>query len=300
MLSSAHVRRRCGRAHATALSSRNRVWVFASWGRPYVLTTPLFSTTDTVSTPLQVECGWSFSAVLTNGGEVYVWWPLDGAFAEMNQAHADQCDGDPSERVRDGDCVVDCRPWEVALDPWLIRPVAASLPKLKEDGGGTKIVKIAAGDDFLIGLTEGGHVLKANMPQGHASFSNALLRPRWEYVGIFHSIQWIKLLKLQGTQLEQFSEVEHIRAHPTFDESSSGGNLTIPETLTITHASSLPVYLLTRSHSRVDLCSLSHLLRLLDWIFIHYPRRIKGHTPRNRSRHPTLSPEQGRHFDYPG
>jgi SCF-associated factor 1 len=172
--------RRCGRAHATALSSTTRVWVFASWGRPYVLTTPLLSTAHAFSTPLQVESGWMFSAVLTHGGDVYVLWPSHGEFAELRAAHHAQRDDDPAQRVRDGDGVVYCQPWDVATDPWAIHGPATALPRLGEDEEvGERIVKIAAGDEFLIGLTEGGHVVKVNV---RADDRDRSRRPRWEYV----------------------------------------------------------------------------------------------------------------------
>lgn len=110
-----------------------------------------------------------------------MWWPLHGEFAALKDAHHEVTDADPAQGVRDGDGVVHCRPWEVAKDPWPVRGVAGDLPKLREEEG-ERIVKIAAGDDFLIGLTEGGHVLKVNVNATLVAEELSSRRPRWEYV----------------------------------------------------------------------------------------------------------------------
>lgn len=132
-----------------------------------------------------MECGWGFSAVLTKGGDVYVWWPLNGVFWNATSLHNEERDGDPSARVQAQDGAVHCQTWEVSADPSLIQSVAVALPKLREDDVGERIVKIAAGDNFVIGLTDGGHVLKVNFFEGHRSFDNSLRRPRWQYVCTF-------------------------------------------------------------------------------------------------------------------
>ncbi|KAF8587910.1 RCC1/BLIP-II [Ramaria rubella] len=210
----------CGRAHATALSSANRVWSWTSWGLPYVLTTPLLSTSNRFTTPLQVECGWSFSAVLTHGGEVYVWWPFDGELGLLNDTEEEHANENP-EPHDDTSSDIQCHFWEANVAPQQIPNVSSTLPKLlgNDKEPGMKIVKIAAGDDFLIGLTEGGHVLKVDFHDGHTSFNNPLRRPRWEY-------------------MERFSQVEHVRTHPTFNTPLGDGDVpNAPETMQITHIS---------------------------------------------------------------
>jgi SCF-associated factor 1 len=47
---------------------------------------------------------------------------------------------------------------------------------------GSKIVKVAAGDNFIIALTEGGHVLKVDFSEGIESFRRRLQPLRWQYV----------------------------------------------------------------------------------------------------------------------
>ena len=116
-----------------------------------------------------------------------MWWPLDGAFGEVSRAHDEARDADAAGRGLDGVGAdadgVRCEVWEVGRDPWQVLSVAGVLPRLREgEGVGERIVKIAGGDHFLIGLTEGGHVLKVDMRAGEEGFSHALHRPRWEYV----------------------------------------------------------------------------------------------------------------------
>jgi len=177
----------CGRAHATALSSKNRVWVFTNWGAPCVLTTHLLSTESDFSTPLQTESGWTFSAVLTRGGDVYLFWPTSGTFGELFQANNARLEtANDTERPHERDGVVQCRPWEINAAPIQAPTVPFGLPTLKGEKkrDNYKLVKIAAGDGFLIGLTDGGHVLRMNFSNDFHSFAAQFVRPTWEYVSL--------------------------------------------------------------------------------------------------------------------
>lgn len=53
---------------------------FTSWGRPFILRSSHFASPVQPaythgSLPIQVECGWDFTAVLTQTGDVFVYWP---------------------------------------------------------------------------------------------------------------------------------------------------------------------------------------------------------------------------------
>lgn len=57
-----------------------QVVTFTSWGRPFVLRSSHFASSPQPtqahgSLPVQVECGWDFTAVLTQNGDVFVYWP---------------------------------------------------------------------------------------------------------------------------------------------------------------------------------------------------------------------------------
>lgn len=170
-----------------ALTESYRVMVFTNWGTPHYLESSVISNSSAFTTPLQVECGWSLSAVLTKGGEVYVWWPRKGLFREQIRQHdisTEQLSLE-GQRISGNNGVVECVPWEISTDPYPLRDVGDDLPKLHPDAppDHTKIVKIAAGDGFLIGLTKGGHILKVGFPEEEGSFTGPpMMRPRWSYV----------------------------------------------------------------------------------------------------------------------
>lgn len=169
------------------LTESNRVLVFTNWGTPWYLTSEVISTSSSFSTPLQVECGWSFSAILTKGGEVYVWWPAKGLYKTLIREHDRQTEerARRGQGINDQDGTVECAVWELNADPYPLRDVDADLPKLRPDApqDHTKITQIAAGDDFLIGLTKGGHVLKVNFFGQDEHFTGPPAgRPRWTYV----------------------------------------------------------------------------------------------------------------------
>lgn len=79
---------------------------------------------------------------------------------------------------------IPCATWDLQHNPQKL-PVIPRLPKLKhihqlaEEEEKTKLVKIAAMDGVLIGLTNKGHVLRIVGLGNEASFQQAL---EWEYV----------------------------------------------------------------------------------------------------------------------
>ncbi|GJJ10996.1 hypothetical protein Clacol_005225 [Clathrus columnatus] len=205
----------CGRAHSMALTESNRVLVFTNWGTPYYLESPA------VHAPIQVECGWAFSAILSRTGEVYIWWPFKGLFKEQIRQHGFETE----QRARQGqriaipeNNVVECVTWEITTDPYLLYDVVDELPKLQPDAkpDHTKIVKIAAGDDFLIGLTKGGHVLKVDFTGQNEDFTGpAMMRPRWRYLSRFSEVESVKELPELKNETESLDSLHmtHISAH---------------------------------------------------------------------------------------
>ncbi|EGO22280.1 hypothetical protein SERLADRAFT_472869 [Serpula lacrymans var. lacrymans S7.9] len=210
----------CGRLHATTLDDNSYIWTFLSWGRPFRLVTALLDNTSVDSTPLQIESGWQFSSVLTKSGDVLVWWPFGTEtgrlIAERNTAMDEARDlSNRAHPTADG--VIHCTTWELHKDP-LRLPSLPRLPQLDDvtrsavSGEDTKLVKIAAMDHCLIGLTNHGHVLKFNVGD-----ETNEIRGEWVY-------------------LPNFSEVGRIQQHPTFSP-EDGTRLDIPQTTRITHIS---------------------------------------------------------------
>lgn len=151
------------------------------------LVTPLLDKSSSDSIPAQVECGWGFTAVLAQNGDVLVFWPGSGrAREEIHRVNA-ELDGQgnhtkafvsPSEPR-----VIPCHTWDMqAVHPTKLPNIPDDLPNLSglnpTDNEGTKLVKIAGLDNFLIGLTNRGHVLRF----GNLSGEGAYTAGHWEYV----------------------------------------------------------------------------------------------------------------------
>jgi SCF-associated factor 1 len=199
----------CGRLHATTLDDQHHIWTFLSWGRPFRLVTPAFDATSFDSTPALVESGWNFSAVLTKSGDVYVWWPFSAPLNDVIAAQSAAMDAADLKAYATEDGVIPCSIWELHQEPTRLPP----LPQLPELLRGSvepmKLVKLAALESRLIGLTNHGHVLSISVESDISVRSE-----RWEY-------------------LPNFSEVDRVRQHPTYISSQ----LKPPESLRISHIS---------------------------------------------------------------
>ncbi|CAK5267683.1 unnamed protein product [Mycena citricolor] len=200
----------CGRLHASALSSTGQVWTFVNWGRPFVLASQHI-TND--SRPVQVECGWGFSSLLTRSNEVFVWWPRSGSMEQETDAKFAEMDDQRQFAARAlPDGVIPCVTWELKVDPYRLPPIP-SLPRMTETGeevdGEPKIIKIAGMDANLIALTNHGHVL---MFSG-LSDEDTVASGRWSY-------------------LPNFSELDRVQSVPPFST-----DVAPPRTMKITHIS---------------------------------------------------------------
>jgi SCF-associated factor 1 len=170
------------------LDSKGQVWTFVNWGRPFRLDTPMLDCSSPETTPMQAESGWSFCSILTQSGDVLVFWPFSG---EVGRRY-DEEEEAMNER---GDCHayatsdhrIPCVAWAMRADPLRI-PHIPQLPELNDTGISqeekskeTTLIKIAAFDNHLIGLTNKGHVLIF----GDLADENSLNRTtRWQYVGL--------------------------------------------------------------------------------------------------------------------
>ena len=166
-----------------ALDSSNQIWTFVSWGRPFRLDTPILDCTSPESTPIQAESGWSFCSILTQSGDVLVFSPFSGEigrlFEEENRAMDERgdCHAYGTEDHR-----IPCVAWSLRADPLRLPPIP-KLPELESTGlspeereKSTTLIKIAAFDNNIIGLTNKGHVLKFG---DVSSFDRTT---RWQYV----------------------------------------------------------------------------------------------------------------------
>ncbi|KAJ7765433.1 regulator of chromosome condensation 1/beta-lactamase-inhibitor protein II [Mycena maculata] len=205
----------CGRLHSSALDSKGRVWSFTSWGRPFTLSSRHLLRD---SRPIQVECGWDFSSLLTKSNEVFVWWPRSGVMRERIEARDASMDEDPQSFARAmPDGVIQCAHWDMEFDPYRL-PRLPALPKLSTTGdeseGEVKIIKIAALDAHLVALTNQGHVLLFRGLENEST----VLGGNWKY-------------------LPNFSELERVRDLPPFAATDGASAISPPQTMKITHIS---------------------------------------------------------------
>ena len=160
------------------------IWTFMCWGRPYRLVSPLLDHTSSDTTPAQIECGWGFNSVLTESGDVYIWWPFDRAAMRQSSLWGAYVNSDENIRHNPHADGISCSLQDLYLNPERL-PVLPQLPDLghmiSEDEE-TRIVKIAGMDCFLIALTNKGHVLKFDDLSNEISLESG----RWEYVRSYY------------------------------------------------------------------------------------------------------------------
>lgn len=154
-----------------------------NWGRPFKLSSPLLDHSSPDTTVIQLECGWMYSSVLTESGDILVWFPFDRAIAEAIATKNEALDALPGQSKAIADMrskSIPCVTWELQKDPTRLPPIPTDLPKLttEENSEPDKVVKMAAFDRHLVALTNHGHVLKFDELSGEASVS----RGAWIYV----------------------------------------------------------------------------------------------------------------------
>lgn len=227
------------------LDANSTVWNFRSWGRPFRLVSPLLDCSSPETTPLQIECGWAFSTVLTRSGDVYAWWPSGGAFEDRYRQAMAELDRDESTKakVAEEETVVPCHTWEITKDPVKL-PVLPDLPDLLGTGlpeeelrKETKLIKIAALDNFLVGLTNKGHVLKIDGMTDEDSIQI------WRYVSANAWVVWGLFLSY-NIQLPHYSEIDKVKMHAAFRKITGDDGQERPpqvelssDTMLITHVS---------------------------------------------------------------
>lgn len=174
------------------LDAQNDVWILLAWGLPARLVAPVFNGSEPESTLVQVEAGWDVCAFLTQTGDAYVVFPFSGSFETAADEHIPQAHAPGPEKhiVRRGD-ELPCECWDIEHHPTKLPALPPNLPELhpKTEYGTKdappKLIKIAAGDRFVVGLTDGGHVLKLDLPADNENGLRRLITRgelQWDYV----------------------------------------------------------------------------------------------------------------------
>ncbi|KAG8691726.1 hypothetical protein FRC11_011589 [Ceratobasidium sp. 423] len=210
-----------GRRHAVLFDGSRNVYILLEWGRPIRLNTPALDGKRPESTVVQVEAGWDVCAFLTETGTAFVVFPFHGSFESEREERRTQT-GTPPEVKRQGD-EVPCVCTDLQHHPTRLPPIPGDLPTLHENplkpDASPKLIQIAAGDKFVVGLTDGGHVLKLDLPTYDESEIGRMITRgdlRWNY-------------------LPKFCDVTHVRNEPGFRP--QGQQTPALEDLKVTHIS---------------------------------------------------------------
>ena len=205
------------------LDANSTVWILTAWGRPFRLVSPFLDCSSPETTPIQIECGRNISAVLTKSGDIYAWWVVDDLSGYQYRDGMVELDKDESAKaiIPDNRMVIPCHTRENNSDPVKL-PILPELPDLLGTGlseedrrKGTKLIKIAALERNLFGLTNKGHVLVLD------NLYKEDTTKTWYYVR--KSAQTILYLHSNSdTQLPNFSEIDKVKKHWAFHTTTGG------------------------------------------------------------------------------
>lgn len=112
-------------------------------------------------------------AVLTEAGHVLLEWPYHGEFNEQIVEHHNTMSETPNRgsdtRLSAGIDVLNCSTWDIHREFLELPGLPNNLPVLDREAANSdndeelRIVKIAAGEGFVVALTNQGHVLKMDI-----------------------------------------------------------------------------------------------------------------------------------------
>lgn len=179
----------------TALDVDGKIWCFTSWGKPFIYAPPILETSLSGDDVIQVESGWSFSCALNASGIAFVWKPTWANARWQCRSITSTLDSEyrhvETELALDG--TIQCCIGKVTELYPIILPDLPHLPPLcdQDDACLPRLIKIAAGDQFMIGLTNYGHVLKFDLTgidnqSTPGELASAFNQRHWQYVsGIY-------------------------------------------------------------------------------------------------------------------
>jgi len=196
---------------------------------------------------------------------VYAWWPFGGTFEDRYRRTVDELDLDASTKaiVPEGGTVIPCHTWEINKDPVKL-PILPDLPDLAATGLAeeelrkeTRLIKIAAFDNSLVGLTNKGHVLKIDGLTDEDSIQI------WRYVSENARMTWILFLLSRDVQLPYYSEIDKVKEHSAFRATTGEDGQEKPpqvesasETMLITHVRCIGSWMPCLTSQRLGLCPL--------------------------------------------
>lgn len=126
--------------------------------------------------------------MLTQSGDVFVWWPSSGVMGDTVQQKMRDMDSEGDKKALPSqDGIIPCVTWDLDIMPTRL-PALPSLPNLSNaktentsKSQTVQLIQIAGFDQHIIGLTDHGHVLKYGGLHSETDAPNG----RWEYVSCF-------------------------------------------------------------------------------------------------------------------
>lgn len=217
-----------GRCHAVALSTDHELLEWRAWGSVWKLEDLPASITDPSpaahaieggqapkSNIKQLEAGWSFSAVLTHTGEVWLWYS-DWTADEFQRKYYD---GHERESMLHAD-----PPGygDQKVFPLRVEPVC--LPRIPGEGDAQHIVQIAAGEDFIVALSASGtlHRIDLHLPPPTGNEwqtirqAYALRRDDDDLGVVVHRLRMKRFLESHA-RWQALAAFERPESHPDFD-----------------------------------------------------------------------------------
>lgn len=149
----------------------DQAWRLTGWGRPFIhIRSPVNFSGDEI---IQVQIGVKMSSGLTACGDVILW---SRSFA-WEKVHWMQ------DTIYQCDQTLERLPWRAASVNYITLPGLPRLPLLRKGSTGDflKIIEIALAFDYIIGLTNGGHVLKFDL-RGIYIGNDIYKQRTWKYV----------------------------------------------------------------------------------------------------------------------
>ncbi|KAG8925080.1 hypothetical protein FRC02_009944 [Tulasnella sp. 418] len=279
-----------GRNHSAALDVENRVWMIMQWGRPYLLT--FTGSLDRSSRHpqiadkriIQVACGhMPFVCFLTDDGKVYIIWATKGLFEHQatlkNEMLDRDGDGHPAKAINGA---VLCTVIPISAEPVLLPSLPLDLPPLLSSSTDIdhehqartrppKLIKITAGNNFVLGLTDQGHLLFINV--NSEDTTNGLDNLR----------HWLNNGDRQWTYLPHFCDINHIIDDPVFtsrDNASNSSTIPIPSSIRITHISAYWKHFMAHTSGSPSIVLRAQLTAKANNV-VEFSRTIQANFPNN-------------------
>ncbi|GAA99187.1 uncharacterized protein L969DRAFT_102561 [Mixia osmundae IAM 14324] len=199
----------CGRKHAVALDNSGHVYEWYAWGRILRIGQARSQAGTATMKARAISAGWHFSAAILASGEIAIWWRISNTAQEM-EALARR--GLPTV-----DTIVE-RDMTTVLAPSLASAFRATSPSLAE--ADITVSKLAAGNGFLIALSQSGKVYRLDV--GLPVLQEEAAADEQARGSSDVSEQWLvdqfRVGNRRWEYLPAFSEANYIRTHDCFSD----------------------------------------------------------------------------------